>query len=73
MVILLISVLFLIPLFIVSEYMAYKEINDIMEESEKSFERVQIRTKELLNKERKYDAIKKHNKYKLPKWAYGRD
>lgn len=43
-----------------------------MDEYDKSFERIKIRTKELLRKERKYDVIHKRKKYKLPNGAYGR-
>lgn len=48
------------------------ETNKTIRESEESMRRTDIRISELLTKERKYDAIHKHRKYKLPKGAYGR-
>lgn len=57
---------------IISTIKDHIETNKIIEESEKSMERADVRISELLTKERKYDAIHKHRKYKLPKGAYGR-
>lgn len=57
---------------IISTIRDHIKTNKIIEESEKSMERTDMRISELLKKERKYDAIYKYRKYKLPNGAYGR-
>lgn len=71
MVVVLLLALFLAFLFI-STIKDSIETNKIIKETEESMERNDMRISELLTKERKYDAIHKHRKYKLPKGAYGR-
>ncbi len=67
-------VLFAIGFFIfltVSIIKDHIETNKVIRESEESAKRVEARIQQLLKKERKYDAIMKRRRGKLPNGAYG--